>query len=186
MAIQREMNGSIARSGMTDLMPEREVISGQERETVRTRTSDISIEEFEEGSPLIPSTVEGTVLQGTMPGGGGNFGQSGTYPMIIPNSPTFTVPANPLLPEGYNEILDYNSIQYLNGIFRTQIGRYVRVEMLIGSSNIEEYEGFLIGVGINYVILQDYSTKNIRIIDIYGIKTMFVYYSDLTNPYIGA
>ena len=71
----------------------------------------------------------------------------------------------------------------MNGFFRTQIGRYVRVEQLTGSNIIEDYDGFLIGVGINYIILQDYSSSNIRVLDIYGIKNMYVYYADLTNPY---
>ena len=58
-----------------------------------------------------------------------------------------------------------------------------RVEQLTGSNIIEDYDGFLIGVGINYIILQDYSSSNIRVLDIYGIKNMYVYYADLTNPY---
>lgn len=41
----------------------------------------------------------------TNPGGSG----PNMVPDIIPNAPTFTVPANPLLPEGYREVLDYNS-----------------------------------------------------------------------------
>lgn len=38
-------------------------------------------------------------------------------------------------------------------------------------------------MGINYIILQDYANGNIRILDIYGIKSMYVYYSELINPY---
>lgn len=104
-----------------------------------------------------------------------------SYPQVIPNSPTFQVPANPLLPQDYNEILDYNAGQYLNGIFRTQIGRYVKVSQLVGSNTLEEFEGYLIGVGINYIILQDYITGNIRILDIYGIKNMYVYYANIRS-----
>ena len=104
-----------------------------------------------------------------------------SYPQVIPNSPTFHVPANPLLPQDYNEVLDYNAVQYLNGIFRTQIGRYVKVSQLVGSNTLEEFEGYLIGVGINYIILQDYITGNIRILDIYGIKNMYVYYANIRS-----
>ena len=103
------------------------------------------------------------------------------YPMVIPNSPKFKVPANPLLPEEYSEILDYNAIQYLNGIYRTQIGKFVRVEQLVGSNTLQEYDGYLIGVGINYIILQEYSNNDIRIFDIYGIKNMYVYYGNETR-----
>lgn len=105
------------------------------------------------------------------PGGG-----SSLTPELIPNAPTFTVPANPLLPEGYREVLDFNAIQYANGFYRTQIGRFVRIEQLMGSNTIENKEGYLIGVGLNYIILQEMSTGNIQIIDFYGIKSMYVYY----------
>lgn len=117
-----------------------------------------------------------------LPGSAGLEMQGGTsYPQVIPNSPTFQVPANPLLPQDYNEVLDYNAGQYLNGIFRTQIGRYVKVSQLVGSNTLEEFEGYLIGVGINYIILQDYITGNIRILDIYGIKNMYVYYANIRS-----
>lgn len=119
---------------------------------------------------------------GNVGGGGGNFSSPDTFPQIIPNNPTFTVPANPLLPEEYSEILDYNSLQYLNGIFRTQIGRFVRVQQLIGSNTTQDFDGFLIGVGINYIILQEYANQDIRILDIYGIKQMYVYYSEVVGP----
>ena len=117
-----------------------------------------------------------------LPGSAGFEMQGGaSYPQVIPNSPTFHVPANPLLPQDYNEVLDYNAVQYLNGIFRTQIGRYVKVSQLMGSNTLEEFEGYLIGVGINYIILQDYITGNIRILDIYGIKNMYVYYENIRS-----
>ena len=117
-----------------------------------------------------------------LPGSAGFEMQGGaSYPQVIPNSPTFHVPANPLLPQDYNEVLDYNAVQYLNGIFRTQIGRYVKVSQLVGSNTMEEFEGYLIGVGINYIILQDYLTGNIRILDIYGIKSMYVYYKNVRS-----
>lgn len=117
--------------------------------------------------------------------GNGGYGASDNFPQVIPDSPTFTVPANPLLPDNYSEILDYNSLQYLNGFFRTQIGRFVRVQQLIGSNTTQDFDGFLIGVGINYIILQEYANKDIRILDIYGIKQMYVYYSETVSPYRG-
>ena len=117
-----------------------------------------------------------------IPGSAGFEMQGGaSYPQVIPNSPTFHVPANPLLPQDYNEVLDYNAVQYINGIFRTKIGLYVKVSQLVGSNTLEEFEGYLIGVGINYIILQDYLTGNIRILDIYGIKSMYVYYKNVRS-----
>lgn len=113
---------------------------------------------------------------------GGIADSSGMYPVVLPSNPTFSVPPNPLLPPEYSEVLDYNSIQYMNGILRTQIGRYVRIKYSMGTNGIEEYDGFLIGVGINYVVLQYYLNNNVQIIDFYGIKSLTVFYEELVRP----
>ncbi|MBQ9972640.1 MAG: hypothetical protein IJP24_03855 [Firmicutes bacterium] len=98
-------------------------------------------------------------------------------PEIIPGSPSFQVPENPLLPPGYSETLNYDALQYLNGFYRTQIGRYVRVEQQVNSTDVEIRYGYLIGVGINYLLLQDASTGNVFTIDSYSIKLFYVYYN---------
>lgn len=171
-------SGTIDRNEMTSVLSGSDVVP---RNPPVMNEGDIGIDELNATSLVFPGAGGGSVLNS----GGGNFGPDETFPRVLPNSPTFRVPANPLLPEEYSEILDYNAIQYLNGIFRTQIGRFVRVEQLVGSNTLQEYDGFLIGVGINYIILQEYATANIRIMDIYGIKNMYVYYTDVRRPNLG-
>lgn len=105
---------------------------------------------------------------------------------VTPSAPSFHVPPNPLLPPGYQETLDYTSLQYVNGFYRTQIGRYVRVDQLLGSNSLTTQEGFLIGVGFNYILLQEGFTRNILVVDIYSIKNMYVYYHDRIPSYIDA
>ncbi len=105
---------------------------------------------------------------------------------VTPGAPSFEVPANPLLPPGYQETLDYASLQYVNGFYRTQIGRYVRVDQLLGSNNMTQQEGFLIGVGYNYLLLQEGYTRNILVVDIYSVKNMYVYYHDRVPAYTNA
>lgn len=95
----------------------------------------------------------------------------------FPGNPTFQVPANPLLPPGYSETLDYGSLQYMNGFYRTQIGRYVYVEQQTTSDIIERRYGYLIGVGYNYLLLQDSASSNVFAIDSYSIKLFYVYYN---------
>lgn len=131
----------------------------------------------EDMTVIIPPYM--TDVDGAQPG---LQNSNSTLPEVIPNAPTFSVPANPLLPEGYRETLDYNAVQYVNGFYRTQIGRYVRVEQLI-SNTVETKEGFLIGVGINYILLQEAATGNIVVMDIYAIKNMYVYYTYGANPF---
>ena len=62
---------------------------------------------------------------------GGIADSSGMYPVVLPSDPTFSVPPNPLLPPEYSEVLDYNSIQYMNRITQDSVGRYVRIKMFI-------------------------------------------------------
>lgn len=94
---------------------------------------------------------------------------------------TFEVPPNPLLPEQYQNILDYNTVQYANGFYRTQIGRLVLVQHLIGSNNIATRYGYLVAVGTNYILLQD-AIGNIALVDSYSIKYFYVFYHTTVLP----
>ena len=67
------------------------------------------------------------------------------------------------------------SMQYLNGFLRTQIGRRVEVEFLIGN-NLEVKSGYLIGVGANYILLNDIDSDNLTSCDFYNIKFIRFFY----------
>ena len=97
---------------------------------------------------------------------------------IASSSPTFTVPSNPMTPPEYTQTLDYDSIQYMNGFLRTQIGRFIRFDQLVGTNIVEERSGFLVGVSNNYVILQEIGTGNIMTFDTFSIKFVYIYYED--------
>lgn len=68
------------------------------------------------------------------------------------------------------------SIQYLNGFIRTQIGRRITVTFLIGSNLLEEKSGFLLGVGANYILINELDTNDITACDFYNIKFIRFYY----------
>lgn len=138
---------------------------------------------------LTLNTEQMTQVVNTVPGSSNDTGSpiggsSQVTTNITPGIPSFSVPSNPLLPPGYQETLDYNSLQYANGFYRTQIGKYVRIDQLLGSNNMTTQEGFLIGVGYNYLILQEGYTGNILVVDIYSVKNMYVYYNDRTSAYL--
>lgn len=125
----------------------------------------------------------------TLPGSGEEHSennQTGTtvtpVNVLFPDAPLFEVPENPLLPPGYQETLDYTSLQYIHGFYRTQIGRYVRVDYQTTSNNMESLSGYLVGVGINYILLQDSITSNIMALDSYSIKLFYVYYNYEGHP----
>lgn len=101
---------------------------------------------------------------------------------VLPENPQFQVPPNPLLPPGYQEVLSYENLQYMNGFLRTQIGKYLRVEQLVTSNQIEDRFGYLVGVGLNYILLQQPGTGNITAIDYYSIKFIYVYYNQSEIP----
>ena len=55
----------------------------------------------------------------------------------------------------------------------------MRVEQLVGSNIVEERYGYLVGVGNNYIILQELTTNNVMALDYYNIKMVYIY---LSNP----
>lgn len=62
------------------------------------------------------------------------------------------------------------SMQYLNGFLRAQIGKRVRVEFLIGTNTFTEKSGKLLEVGANYILLQEAMTDDLLVCDFYNIK----------------
>ena len=97
-------------------------------------------------------------------------------------NPSIILPQSPLSPNGYQEEIDNAALQSFNGFLRTQIGRYMRVEQLVTSDRTEDRLGFLVGVGTNFIILQDITTGNILVIDIFSIRLTYVYYSSAVVP----
>ena len=68
------------------------------------------------------------------------------------------------------------SLQYLNGFIRTQIGRRVRVEFLVGTNTITDRTGILVAVGANYILLNETETDDLLACDFYNIKFIKFYY----------
>lgn len=65
---------------------------------------------------------------------------------------------------------------YTPGFLRTQIGRTVRVEFLIGTSGLTDRFGTLIGVGTSYILIQEAQSDDILLCDIYSIKFVRFYH----------
>lgn len=68
------------------------------------------------------------------------------------------------------------SIQYLNGFIRTQIGRRVTIDFLVGSNQIVSKSGYLLGVAANYILINELDTNDITTCDFYNIKFIRFYY----------
>lgn len=69
-----------------------------------------------------------------------------------------------------------DSVEFLNGFLRTQIGRRVRVEFLIGTNTFTDKSGLLIGVGANYILLREATSDDILTCDFFNIKFVTIFY----------
>ena len=94
-------------------------------------------------------------------------------PSLSPNVDTSLLPIDvsdqPMPSNGGN-------VQYLNGFLRTQIGRRVLVEFLIGTNTLVDRSGILLAVGANYILINETETDDILACDFYNIKFIKFYY----------
>jgi len=58
----------------------------------------------------------------------------------------------------------------------------MRVEQLMGSNQVESRYGFLVGIGSNFIILQEITSGNIMVVDLFTIRLTYIYYSDPVVP----
>ncbi|WP_180375390.1 hypothetical protein [Clostridium thermarum] len=87
-------------------------------------------------------------------------------PSIVPGATFPEAPGAPV----------YLDTNYMQGHLRTLIGRYVKVEFLIGVNSFIDREGVLLDVGISYIVLREAQTDDNLMCDIYSIKFVRVYY----------
>ena len=91
---------------------------------------------------------------------------------------TMQVPMTGAAPVDYDmlpttPVLD---IEYTQGYLKTQIGKRIKIEFLIGTNMLIDREGTLIDVGISYVIIREVETDDLLLCDIYSIKFVRFYY----------
>lgn len=106
---------------------------------------------------------------------------------VVPLTPANTLPSGATLSDGIKKSLGIphsgrsvtitpESLQFHNGFLRTQIGRRVTVDFLIGSNTIVTKSGYLLGVASDYIIINELDTNDITTCDYYNIKFMRFYY----------
>jgi hypothetical protein len=66
-------------------------------------------------------------------------------------------------------------INYNQGFLRTQIGRRVKIEFLIGTNMFIDREGTLVDVGISYILMREVQTNDLVMCDIYSIKFVKIF-----------
>jgi len=102
-------------------------------------------------------------------------------PSITPPSST---PTAPIPTPGSTGGPDFNiepgapvqqDVNYTQGYLKTQIGKRVRIEFLIGTGIVTDRIGTLLEVGISYVVIQPVDTDDLLMCDIYSIKFVTIY-----------
>lgn len=83
--------------------------------------------------------------------------------------------------EEYNQpfqpfLVDTQNIQYLNSFARTQIGRMVQVNFMMGTNTVQSLEGTLLGVGANFLLINERGTRNVTACYFYNVKYIRFFY----------
>ena len=89
------------------------------------------------------------------------------------------------IPNGMNnnimpEVLT-NAI-YTPAFLRTQIGKLMRVEFLIGTNNLVDRIGILADVGASYILLRSFENDSLVYCDLYSIKFITISTSSSLVP----
>lgn len=79
---------------------------------------------------------------------------------------------------GINRGYDVTSpdIRYLNNFMRTQLGRLIEVNFVIGGETMMRVAGYLLGVGDDFVLINEYGTNNVTACDFYNMKYVRFFY----------
>lgn len=73
-------------------------------------------------------------------------------------------------------LVNAQSIQYLNSFARTQIGRMVQINFMMGTNTVQTLEGTLLGVGTNFILINERGTRNVTACDFYNVKYIRFFY----------
>ncbi|MCB2294436.1 hypothetical protein LGK95_13045 [Clostridium algoriphilum] len=93
-----------------------------------------------------------------------------TSPAPIPSTS-----GNNLNPEVSATTSIINNPLYTQGWLIAHIGKYIKIEFLIGSNMLIDREGILQEVGISYIIIKETGTNDLVLCDIYSIKFVRVF-----------
>ncbi|WP_298839267.1 hypothetical protein [Clostridium sp.] len=109
-------------------------------------------------TPMPKFGMNNDTRQGPMTGSSTSSSPSSTQAFDL--GPTSPIVNNPL----YNQ-----------GWLQSQIGKYVRVDFLLGTNTFQDRQGLLQEVGISFIVLKEINTNNLIMCDIYSIKFVTIF-----------
>lgn len=97
-----------------------------------------------------------------------------TLPTGLPGGPTMSPLPVPSVPSGATQTLQDTA--FLPGFLRTQIGKNMRVQFLIGTTGpLVDRVGRLLAVGTNYILMKPIDTDDLLTGDLYAIKFVDIF-----------
>ena len=88
---------------------------------------------------------------------------------VIPSTPS--APIYPPMQQGPPPVTEY---QYIPGYLASNIGRNIKAEFIIGTSNYVEKVGRLVEVGVNYFVIADVNSRTNIMCDLYSVRFVTV------------
>lgn len=126
-------------------------------QTMPQNTSIMSMQQ------TMPQTMPSQHIMPTLPTG---------VPAGTPHAaavPTGPIPAGGT-PPAEQVPVTVESTLFTPGFLRTQIGRRIRVEFLLGTNLLTDRTGTLVAVGASYILLRPIDSDDLMMCDIYSIK----------------
>lgn len=126
--------------------------------------------------PVTPSAMPASYPAPTMPTG---YPTGPTTMPLIPSAAgtpaTIPGPGAQIVPgtlaQAQTQVpVTVESPMYTPGFLRTQIGKKMRVEFLIGTNGFTDRTGTLLAVGASYILLRLIDSDDVMMCDIYSIK----------------
>lgn len=149
-----DANGQQGTSGTPQPVPTTSLIPPQGVGNQQSNIPSFAIPDTGNGSPVLNPSAIAPI--GSLPGA------TQLFPNVVPQE----------IPVSFSP----TSLQYLNGFLRSQVGRRVTVEFLIGTNTMTEKSGILLGVGVNYLLLNEIEGDDVIACDFYSIKFIHFYF----------
>lgn len=150
---------------------------------MNTQTSDFSAVYGGRPSSMQPAMEREQQQPSSLMGSSGSSGMTGMVGVRQETAPAQPMQSIGFPASGGMPISDMNqqqpisteSMQFLNGFLRSQIGNRVRVEFLVGTNTYLERSGKLMAVGANYIILQEAMSDDLLVCDFFNIKFVTIF-----------
>lgn len=107
----------------------------------------------------------------------GTTGQTGIPYTTVPSMPSVpSVPSTPMYPPVQEGPPTLMNIDYIPGYLASNIGRSVKAEFILGTSQFTDKTGILVDVGVNYFVLQDINSRTYIMCDLYSVRFVTILY----------